>query len=708
MSQKRQRAEATSTERPPPKKCWTSLSWDDLTDWAGERSVSRGRTYQRRGRVHDLAISEDGRLLAFVTGGDRYTVTVWFETGGKKAGDLHSQCTCPVGANGCKHAVAVVAAYLELLGLNADAPPADLDDPRWAMLTDDDVDASADDIDASEEEEDEERLSSRSERRYPRISNEKIRKHINVKSREELAALVWSLIERYPELHEEFRERIALGEGDVDRLVALARQELSRVTSETGWRDNWTGEGHTPDYSRLKHRLERMVELGQPDSVMRLGQEIIARGMEQIGQSDDEGETASALGECFPVIFKAVAESSLPPVRKLLFAVDAHLQDDYDLIGDSTDAVLDGPFQPTAWSAVADELALRLKAETKSGDDFHRKFHRDQISNWLIHALTRAGRDGEVLAVCEREARTTGSYERLVKLLIERKLYDEAERWAAEGIEKTAHKLPGIASNLGRAMGESARLRGQWNIVAAHAAWEFFESPSREKFGQLMTASGNADCQEAIRSFALEFLQTGVSPISVAMQRVGSREATRCESWPLPVPDYLLPLLRTEAGSRTPVRSHYDVLIDMAIADRHPEDVLHWYDKMLGDREQTRGVTTSFVSDDYADRVAEAVTKSHPNRALEIYRQRVDDNLTRAHVSAYESVAAYLRKMRPILKSLDREDEWKQALAEIRVRYRNRPRFMEILDGLDFRPILQPPKSTALSGNMQIQRRRSK
>jgi uncharacterized Zn finger protein len=87
--------------------------------------------------------------------------------------------------------------------------------------------------------------------------------------------------------------------------------------------------------------------------------------------------------------------------------------------------------------------------------------------------------------------------------------------------------------------------------------------------------------------------------------------------------------------------------------------------------------------------VAEAVAKSHPDRALEIYRQRVNDNLTRAHVSAYEVVAAYLRKMRPILKSLHREDEWKQSVAHIRLRYRNRPRFMEILDRLDSRPNLQ-------------------
>ena len=28
---------------------WSSLTWDDLDDWAGSRCVSRGQAYQRQG-----------------------------------------------------------------------------------------------------------------------------------------------------------------------------------------------------------------------------------------------------------------------------------------------------------------------------------------------------------------------------------------------------------------------------------------------------------------------------------------------------------------------------------------------------------------------------------------------------------------------------------------------------------------------------------
>ena len=672
-------------------KQWASLTWDDVANWAGERSMSRGRTYQHQGRVRDLAISEQGRLLATVAGGDSYGVSVWWEPRKSGTNSLRSRCTCPVGGNCCKHAVAVVSAYLESLAKEVPVPATDPDDPRWMRLASEDSETAGDEIGPDDEED---VLASHRIRRSSR-NDQKIRRYIDAKSREELAELVWSLTKQFPELREEFRERIALGEDDVGRLVAQARQELKRVTSEAGWRNTWSGEGHTPDYSRLKHRLEKLIELGQLDAVAQLGQEIIARSMEQIGQSNDEGETASAFADCLPVIFQAVTGSSLSPTDKLLFAVDALLQDDYSVIesGDA-EVLLNRQFDPRTWSAVANQLALRLKPQAKVQDDFHQRYERDRISNWLIHALTKSRRDDEVQKVCEREARLTGSYERLVNLLINRKQYDEAECWATEGIRETASRFPGIASNLAKTLGEAVRLRGQWKIAAAHAAWEFFDLPGPESFRQLMLAPDRAGCRQTVQRLALQFLETGVSPVSITKISDTSHKAAVGEGWPLPVPDYLLPLLASPHRRRIVSRPRYEVLIDLAIAEQRPDDVLRWYDKMRADREPPIG-TWMRDPDGYADRVAAAVAGSHPERALDIYRQCIEGNLKRAHLSAYDAVAAYLRKLRPILKTIHREEEWTQTVTEIRLRHRNRPRLAEILDRLESRPILQ----TAKTGN---------
>jgi hypothetical protein len=161
----------------------------------------------------------------------------------------------------------------------------------------------------------------------------KIRQQLSAQNHEELVEWALALVRRFPQLREEFKESIALSEGNVSRLIADARKKLRSVSSERGWHNDWRGEGYTPDYKRFKQRLERLVEHGAFDAVVDLGRELIRCGLEQVEQSDDEGETATAIAERLPVVFQAVLRSSLSAPEKILFAIDADLDDDYDLVG---------------------------------------------------------------------------------------------------------------------------------------------------------------------------------------------------------------------------------------------------------------------------------------------------------------------------------------------------------------------------------------
>ena len=237
-----------------------------------------------------------------------------------------------------------------------------------------------------------------------------------------------------------------------------------------------------------------------------------------------------------------------------------------------------------------------------------------------------------------------------------------------------------------------SRGRKQWDIVAAHAAWRFFERPGRTTFDELIAHAVKAKCGEQVRAAALRFLETGVSPFQWKASPKAGQTLRIDSAWPLPLPDYLVPLLRTGDRAIAPRGPHYDVLLDMAIAAKQPDEVLRWYDKM--DKGQKRfGGGWGVAGSGTDDRVAAAVAKSHPERALEIYRRQLDAALPQAHISAYESAAGYLKKMQPIMKSLGRQAEWVTLLAGIREKYRNRPRFMEILDKFEGRTILQTQKA---------------
>jgi uncharacterized Zn finger protein len=436
-----------------------------------------------------------------------------------------------------------------------------------------------------------------------------------------------------------------------------------------------------------------MIELGQADKVVELGRELIACGIEQVGQSHDEGETANSLADCLQVVFDGVEKSSLSPADKLLFAIDACLQDDYDILGDGVDSLFNGKWKKADWSIVADQLGQRLKGKpADNNDDFHRNYQRDCLTSWLANALMRAGREDELLAIYETEARITCSYERLVNYLVQRKQFEQAQTWACEGIVKTIAKLPGIAASLARVLCDVAKRRKQWDVVAAHAAYEFFDHPGIESFNRLAVAAKVACCEEKVVAAARHFLESGELPFHISNGDKRTGKITIKPSWPLPVPDYLLPLMTLEQR-HSQKRARYDVLLEMAIVDKQPAEVLRWYEVIVGQNKQ--GGLESWRWHVDIDRMASAIAPAYPERALEIHRNKLEAQLKQTGSTAYENCIVSLRAMRAIYKQLDREDYWTERVADIRHQYRNRPRFIEMLDKLAGKTIVESMKSSA-------------
>ena len=89
---------------------FANLRWDDLEQWVGATILKRGKSYQHC--VQDLAITEDGHLIALVSGTQQYITRVWLKNG---APDCY--CSCPYWA-ACKHGVAVILAYLDNIQSN--------------------------------------------------------------------------------------------------------------------------------------------------------------------------------------------------------------------------------------------------------------------------------------------------------------------------------------------------------------------------------------------------------------------------------------------------------------------------------------------------------------------------------------------------------------------------------------------------------------
>jgi len=473
-------------------KGFSDLTWNELEEWAGGKIVSRGRSYQQQGRVFDLAVTDDGSLIAWVKGTRRYSTRVTMDEDGLP----DSTCTCPYELD-CKHGVAAVLEYLECLENSRPVPKVKQDDDRLRLLEDDD----------SDEEPDEDQGA------MPEDMRQGIDAFLKGKTKAQLIDLIHDLAAEYPELIMEMSDRKGLASGDTKTLVSRLSREIRDIGDEPGWQNYWNGEGYTPDYSGIRKKLETLLEAGHADDVLTLGRELVTTGTRQVEESHDEGESAMEVADCMPVIVKALDRSSLDAVERLTWALDAVLEDPFEVC-EAFSEYLHRRHPKSAWDALADQLLGRLKKVkiSKGLDDFSRNFERDQLSDWVIHALERAGRESEIVALCESEARKTGSYDRLIERLLSEKRYEEADRWIQEGIRATEKKWPGIASNLRASLREIRTRQRNWPAVAAMQAEAFVRHPSSQAYLDCKKAADRVKAWPDVRERLLQYLEKGDLP----------------------------------------------------------------------------------------------------------------------------------------------------------------------------------------------------
>jgi uncharacterized Zn finger protein len=641
------------------KDLFEKLSWHDLEQWVGSRVLSRGQGYHRDQRVKGLAQTQTGGVVAWVQGGQRYATEVDFEDG-----KLISVCSCPYG-NNCKHAVAVVLEYLDHLKENREVPQITGQDQRVALLqgfTDEE-----DREDSYDEEEDVVETGDSFSGKGAKPISSNVEGFLGEQTKEQLVTLLKDLSERYSNVREDLGDRQNLSRGSSRKIIAAVRKEIQELSSEPGWRNHWNNEGYIPDYSRVKNRLKSLLAKGHADEVVTLGKELLEAGIRQVEMSHDEGETGIEISSCLDIVFQALPKSSLSPIEQILWVIDAELGDEYELCY-GAESFWKKKRKTSDWNIVADRLLERLNKfqPAKGEDNFSRSYHRDNLTNWIIRALENSGRQEEVIPLCEREATVTGSYTRLVDILRKAKRLEEAEQWIHKGIRTTQKQWPGIAKQLKDTLREMREREGNWLKVAAFRTEDFLQSPSLHTFQDMKKAAEKAKVWPEVRGAALLYLEIGKLPQSDP-------------TWPLPETG-----VKEDRETRKSEFPMIDVLIDIAIEEKRPDEVLRWYD-------QRRSKKRIFWGWDgyHEDQVAEALADHYPDRALAIWKNVAEKQIALTKPKAYEAAVIYLRKIYNLLKKLKREEEWKNYLLKLRQANARKPRLIEILSRLEGRRIVE-------------------
>jgi uncharacterized Zn finger protein len=666
---------------------FADLTWEDLKEWAGDRVVGRGRSYRRA--VEDLRLTADGRLLAWVTGGDRYATVVTLSKGGK----LSSSCTCPY-AVACKHAVAMVLTYLDAVQTKTPIPAAEKNDERLERLAEaeEEDDPDGDDWDADDESDTDDDSDSAEVPRKHALkrgrsgdSEVAVRRYLEAFAPSALLEFVQELAHDFPDVRQRIADRAELQSGNAAKLVANARREIASVSAEPGWTRHWSDERHIPDYSRVQERLEALLASGHADEVVSLGEEILRRGIQQVEMSDDEGETGQEIADCMAIVFRALKASSKTGAERLLWEIDARMRDDYGILG-GIEGLLAGRSSGTSpdWSFVADNLARRLEALPAPGakDDApgsDRGYRRQEVMRWLLEALKRSGREQEITAILMRESEITHCYVELVDHLLAGKQVDAAEEWARKGFERTIGKLQGIAWSLEERLRDLAENKKDWPLVAAFRVMEFFDRPDADRYAEAQKAVTAVGSWDMVRPRLLYWLETGVRPDQAPPApppRRGKPKATPAAAkpgtaWPLPASGLVVP----EANVRHRSFPDTATLIAIAIREKRHDDVLRWYGDL--------GKRGGYWQDHQGEAVAVAVQETHPDAALAIWLRMAKAQIAMTKPAAYQAAGACLAKMKAVYRRTERTAEWDRLIAALRAENARKPRMIDVLDGLE-------------------------
>ena len=622
---------------------FAGLTWADIDEWAGDRIASRGRSYQKNGFVSDLAATVDGDLIAWVDGTHRYATKVSMN---EKSGLPESVCSCPYEID-CKHGVAVVLEYLKYIEENSNVPKARENDERLELIEIDNCDG---------EFMDEEESLTEDVRR-------EITSFLKGKTKAQLIELYLDFAERYPDIGRELADSKQLASGDTSRIITRLRREIREMDSKYDWQDRWENDCSAPDFSGIRNKLAALLAAGHADEVLSLGKDLIAEGANMVELSHDEGETGMEVSACYPVIVGALEQSSLEPVDRLEWAVNVILEDEYDLC-DAVVDFLDRNHEKKEWNLLSDRLLQRLSTFRSSGGDMtvSRDYQRDYLSNMVIRSLEQSDRISEIIPLCKIEAKLTGSYERLVGRLINDCQYKEAERWIVKGIRDIGKRWPGITGTLRGNLREIRTLQKNWPSVAAILVNDFVRRASENTYADCKKSSVRAGVWPQIREHLLTYLETGAIPWEQ-------------KKWPLP--ETVLPVPGSSRDINYPMVSE---LINVAVFEKDPERILYWYDRLPEKRYKF-----NIVSD---DRIAAAVADYAPERAVSIWQKMAEREIAVVKPKAYQVAARYLRRAERVMIKQKKSAEWKQYLQELRRIHARKRRFIEILNGLENKPII--------------------
>lgn len=619
------------------------LRWSEIQEWAGEKATSKGIKYQEEERVKEIKCTPEGTLIARVQGTMDYFTEVSLENG-----KLSSICSCPVGHD-CKHGVATVLDYLERVEQGEEVPMAAEEDP----------------------------LLVRTRKVYTGIEasgihdlkkfSQNLREYLEQLEKSELLEILVYFAEKDPLIERYLRGRKDLASGKSVVIISEVyseMDELFRAVTDYDW--NYEGEG-LPDFSDFQVRLKSLLDSGHPDELLKIGKKLMDR-YNEIAVYDEGDEIGTKISYCMDVVFEALSRSSLPAHEKMLYTLEIELKDNHGILDELP--IWKEDFSQEEWRLFSETLKDQLReAEIEENDLYYSSWERDYVIDRLVDALKKSGLPKEIIPICELEAEISGSYTRLVRVLLDSGEKEKAEEWIFRGIKEIGDEDPETVHELWQLLLEIKESEGNWPFVAALETEEFFRHPQLSSYTRMQEAAKKFGKWHEIQEVALKYLRSG----ELDAKPISSVEENSILPGILPKTGLLK--ISTLKEIKHPA---INLLIEIAIKENNPEEVIYWYKRLKAEGSEAEKYRTVFEKE-----IANAVRDKYPEVAIEIWKNLAERLISETKVSSYEAASVYLRKIKETLEAVGKKKDWEIYLKDTKEINKRKRKLFEILDRLD-------------------------
>ncbi|GHT28938.1 hypothetical protein FACS18942_09770 [Planctomycetales bacterium] len=624
---------------------WENLNWDDIADIFGNKTKQRGREYAQNGNVKQLWMSRSGRhLLAAVQGNEKYYTHIRLKTGKQKNKySVSSQCTCPVGPC-CKHAVAAIAAFLDRLANHQPVPLCKQSGRTTWKVSDESGKVKNIVVDFDAEFYDDNRGSIAPKQNIENY----IKQTYKDKSSGELIGIILSLVKEYDNVREHFEQlQLSASAGNACVQDKLLKQILTLINREEKSHRSYGGyydEHSNPfDFTKVAEIIKQFNKFGASLPAF----DIIADKIFKIGKKALECSDAEESDE-FDIVIEALTDvlkrSKADAAEIILWAYKTYHKSDFGIGEYPLKTLKEHHWTVNDWSTVADRIFCG-KDKSLSCIRLEEK----------IEILDKAQRQGEATDLLRREAKEWYELQTLIHRLIKLNLLDEAE----QRIKQLCRKPNSQSGEWNKELKAIAEKRSDWITLASIQAAEFFTQPNRGNLQVLIKTIGKLKDKEKLRKEISVFLETGILP---------------GKNWTLPPFEF--------AAMPKKSKPHYAVLCQWAIDEKRADDVLRWYDVFVKSK-----ATYSLDKIEVADAVADR----YPERALDIYCGQAEYEFEQTR--HYEDGIKLLRKAKVVLEKMNRINDWKDILAEVRICHKRKSKLMKLLDELEAGSIVKQKRS---------------